>query len=376
MKLKRILKGILKWTSLTILLVLFAGIVLLFIAYWRSTNDCDRNAGAPTNPMKAIVYCDYGLPNLKLEDVEKPVPNDDQILVKVRAASVNPYDWHFIEGTPKIMRLMGVGLRKPKDTRVGVDFAGTVEAVGKNVAQFKPGDDVFGGRGGAFAEYVCRRAEGAVALKPAKVTFEQAASVNIAGITALQAIRDKGKVQPGQKVLINGASGGVGTFAVQIAKSFGADVTGVCSTRNVDMVRSLGADHVIDYTKEDFAKGEQRYDVILDNVPNHSLSECRRILNPNGKYVMIGGGGPNDNRWIGPFGRVIKTMILSPFVSQKMGMMMADANHNDLTVLGDLMQSGKVKPVIDRTYKLSEVPDAIRYLEEGHARGKVVITLK
>jgi NADPH:quinone reductase-like Zn-dependent oxidoreductase len=376
MKIKRILKRILKWTSLTILLVLFAGIVLLFIAYWRSTNDCDRNAGAPTNPMKAIVYCDYGLPNLKLEDVEKPVPNDDQILVKVRAASVNPYDWHFIEGTPKIMRLMGVGLRKPKDTRVGVDFAGTVEAVGKNVTQFKPGDDVFGGRGGAFAEYVCRRAEGAVALKPASITFEQAASVNIAGITALQAIRDKGKVQPGQKVLINGASGGVGTFAVQIAKSFGADVTGVCSTRNVDMVRSLGADHVIDYTKEDFAKGEQRYDVILDNVPNHSLSECRRILNPNGKYVMIGGGGPNDNRWIGPFGRVIKTMVLSPFVSQKMGMMMADANHNDLTVLGDLMQSGKVKPVIDRTYKLSEVPDAIRYLEEGHARGKVVITLE
>jgi NADPH:quinone reductase-like Zn-dependent oxidoreductase len=376
MKLKRILKRILKWTSLAILLVLFAGIVLLFIAYWRSTNDCDRNAGAPTNPMKAIVYCDYGLPNLKLEDVEKPVPNVDQILVKVRAASINPYDWHFIEGTPKIMRLMGVGLRKPKDTRVGVDFAGTVEAVGKNVTQFKPGDDVFGGRGGAFAEYVCRRAEGAVALKPPSITFEQAASVNIAGVTALQAIRDKGKVQPGQKVLINGASGGVGTFAVQIAKSFGADVTGVCSTRNVDMVRALGADHVIDYTKEDFAKGAERYDVILDNVPNHSLSECRHVLNPKGKYVMIGGGGPNDSRWIGPFGRVIKTMVLSPFVSQEMGMMMADANHKDLTVLADMMQSGKVKPVIDRTYKLSEVPAAIAYLEEGHARGKVVITLE
>src|SRR5467141_3736628 len=216
MKLKRILKRILKWTSLAILLVLFAGIVLLFIAYWRSTNDCDRNAGAPTNPMKAIVYCDYGLPNLKLEDVEKPVPNVDQILVKVRAASINPYDWHFIEGTPKIMRLMGVGLRKPKDIQLGVDFAGTVEAVGKNVTQFKPGDDVFGGREGAFAEYVCRRAVGAVALKPAGLTFEQAASVNIAGITALQALRDKGNVQAGQKVLINGASGGVGTFAVQI----------------------------------------------------------------------------------------------------------------------------------------------------------------
>src|SRR2546426_3438686 len=372
MKLKRILKSILKWSSLAILLALFVGIIALFVAYWRSTNDCGRNAAAPTNPMEAIVYCDYGLPNLKLEDVEKPVPSDDQILIKVRAASVNPYDWHFVEGTPKIMRMMGVGLRKPKDTRLGVDFAGTVETVGKNVTQFKPGDDVFGGKGGAFAEYVCRRAEGAVALKPANITFEQAASVNIAGITALQGLRDKGKVQPGQKVLINGASGGVGTFAVQIAKSFGADVTGVCSTRNVDLVRSLGADHVIDYTKENFAKSEQHYDVILDNVPNHSLSECRRILNPKGKYVLIGGGGPNEGRWIGPFSRVIKTLVLSPLVSQDMGMMMAELKKSDLTILGDMMQSGKVKPVIDRTYKLSELPSAIAYLAEGHARGKVV----
>src|SRR5207248_2922208 len=276
MKLKRILKRILKWTSVAILLALFVGIFALFIAYWRSTNDCGRTA-APKNTMKAIVYCDYGLANHKLEEVEKPVPNDDQIPVRVRAASVNPYDWHFIEGTPKIMRAMGVGLRKPKDTRLGVDFAGTVEAVGKNVTQFKPGDEVFGGRDGAFAEYVCPRADRAVTLKPANITFEQAASVNIAGITALQAVRDKGKVQPGQKVLINGASGGVGTFAVQIAKSFGTDVTGVCSRRNLEMVRSRGADHVIDYTKEDFAKGDQRYDVILDNVQNHSLSECRRI---------------------------------------------------------------------------------------------------
>jgi NADPH:quinone reductase-like Zn-dependent oxidoreductase len=375
MKIKRILKGILTWTSLAILLALFVGIIALFIAYWRSTNDCNHTA-APKNPMKAIVYCDYGLTNLKLENVEKPVPNDDQILVKVRAASVNPYDWHFIEGTPKIIRLMGVGLRKPKDTRVGVDFAGTVEAVGKNVTQFKPGDDVFGGKGGAFAEYVCRRAEGAVALKPANITFEQAASVNIAGITALQGLRDKGKVQPGQKVLINGASGGVGTFAVQIAKSYSAEVTGVCSTRNLDLVRSLGADHVIDYTKEDFAKSEQRYDVILDNVPNHSLSECRRILTPNGKYVMIGGGGPNEGRWIGPFGRVIHTLLLSPFISQQMGMMMADANHKDLTILADMMQAGTVKPVIDRTYPLSQIADAIRYLEQGHARGKVIISVE
>jgi NADPH:quinone reductase-like Zn-dependent oxidoreductase len=367
------IKRILKWT---VSLILLAALIWFQIAYWTSSNDYGRQTAAPKNPMKAIVYSDYGLKNLKLENIEKPTPNDDQILVKVHAASINPYDWHFIEGTPYIMRMMGVGLRKPKDIQLGVDFAGTVEAVGKNVTTFKPGDEVFGGRGGAFAEYVCRRAEGAVALKPASITFEQAASVNIAGITALQALRDKGQVQPGQKVLINGASGGVGTFAVQIAKSLGADVTGVCSTRNVDLVRSLGADHVVDYTKEDFAKGEQRYDVILDNVPNHSLSECRRILNPNGKYVMIGGGGPNDSRWVGPFGRVIHTLLLSPFISQKMGMMMADANQKDLAVLGDLMQSGKVKPVIDRTYKLSEVPAAIAYLEEGHARGKVVITVE
>src|SRR5947207_11880992 len=343
MKIKRILK----WTAAVVCLALFAW---FFISYCTSSNDCDRKTAAPNNPMKAIVYCDYGLPNLKLQEIEKPTPADDQLLVRVRAASVNPYGWHFVEGTPKIMRMMGVGLRKPKDTRLGVDFAGTVEAVGKSVTTFKPGDDVFGGKGGAFAEYVCRRAEGAVALKPANITFEQAASVNIAGITALQALRDKGNVQPRQKVLINGASGGVGTFAVQIAKSLGADVTGVCSTRNVDLVRSLGADRVIDYTKEDFTKGAERYDVILDNVPNHSLSECRRILNPNGKYVMIGGGGPNDNRWIGPFGRVINTMVLSPFVSQKMGMMMADPSQKDLAILGDLMQTGKVKPVIDRTY--------------------------
>src|SRR5947207_8276416 len=305
------MKRILKWTFGLIFLAL---VIWFEVAYWTSTNDCEHNTAAPANPVKAIVYCDYGLTNLKLQDVEKPVPNDDQLLVRVRAASVNPYDWHFIEGTPKIMRAMGVGLRKPKDTRLGVDFAGTVEAVGKNVTQFKPGDEVFGGRGGAFAEYVCPRASRAVALKPANLTFEQAASVNIAGITALQALRDKGKVQPGQKVLINGASGGVGTFAVQIAKSLDADVTGVCSTRNVDLVQSLGADHVIDYTKEDFAKGGQQYDVILDNVGTQPLVSFRRVLIPKGKYVMIGGGGPNDQGLIGPLFRPIQAMLLSPLV--------------------------------------------------------------
>src|SRR6476646_3829327 len=318
MKLKRILKGILKWISFAILLALFVGIIALFVAYWRSTNDCDQLTAAQGDKMKAIVYCDYGLANLKLADIAKPTPTDDQILVKVHAASINPLDWHFIEGTPKIMRAMGVGLRKPKDTRLGVDFAGTVETVGKNVTQFKAGDEVFGGRDGAFAEYVCPRADRAVTLKPANITFEQAASVNIAGITALQAVRDKGKVQPGQKVVINGASGGVGTFAVQIAKSFGAEVTGVCSTRNLDMVRSLGADRVIDYTKEDFAKGDQRYDVILDNVPNHSLSECRRVLKPNGIYVMIGGGGANEQGWVGSLGKALNAAVYSHFVKQKM----------------------------------------------------------
>ena len=375
MKIKRILKRILKWTSLAIVLALFVGIIALFVAYWRSSNDCNEMTAAQGDTMKAIVYCDYGLANLKLEEIAKPVPNDDQVLVKVRAASVNPYDWHFIEGTPYIMRSMGVGLRKPKDTRLGVDFAGTVEALGKNVTQFKPGDEVFGGRGGAFAEYVCVRGNRAVALKPANLTFEQAASVNIAGITALQAIRDKGKVQPGQKVLINGASGGVGTFAVQIAKSFGADVTGVCSTRNLDLVRSLGADHVVDYTKEDFTKGDERYDVILDNVGTQPLSGFRHALQPKGICVMIGGGGPNDGGLIGPMGRPIVALLMSPFISQKIGMMMAELNKEDLTILGDLMQSGKVKPVIDRTYPLSQIAEAMRYLEAGHARGKVIITV-
>jgi NADPH:quinone reductase-like Zn-dependent oxidoreductase len=369
------MRKILKWIVRVVFVLLILAFLFVFIAYWRSTNNCGHTA-APTNPMKAIVRCDYGLSNLKLEDIEKPVPDNDQILVKVHAVSVNPYDWHFIEGTPYVIRAMGIGLRKPKDIRLGVDFAGTVEAVGKNVTQFKPGDDVFGGRDGAFAQYVCRRAVGAVAPKPAGLTFEQAASINIAGITALQGVRDKGKVQPGQKVLINGASGGVGTFAVQIAKSFGADVTGVCSTRNVDLVESLGADHVIDYTKEDFTKGDQNYDVILDNVANHSLSECRRVLTPNGIYVMIGGGGANEQGFLGALGKALNAAVYSRFVKQKMGMMMAQPSTQDLALLAEMVQSGKLKTVIDRTYKsLSEVPDAIRYLEQGHARGKVVIAV-
>jgi NADPH:quinone reductase-like Zn-dependent oxidoreductase len=326
--------------------------------------------------MKAVVYTDYGPPDvLQIRDIKKPVPTDDQVLIKVHAAAVNPYDWHFIRGTPYVMRLMIGGLRKPTDPRVGVDYAGTIEAVGKNVTQFKPGDEVFGNRSGAFAEYVCARSDRAIALKPANLTFEQAAGVPVAALTALQGLRDAGKVQPGQKVLINGASGGVGTFAVQIAKTLGAEVTGVCSTRNVDLVRSLGADHVIDYTKEDLTKSGERYDVILDNVGTQPLSGFRRVLRPNGICVMIGGGGPNDGKWVGPMARPLKAKLMSPFISQKMSMMMARSNKDDLTILADLMQSGKVTPVIDRIYPLSEIREAVRYVETGRARGKVIITV-
>jgi NADPH:quinone reductase-like Zn-dependent oxidoreductase len=324
--------------------------------------------------MKAIVSRCYGSPDvLTLEEIAKPTAADNEVLVKVHAAAVNPLDWHYMRGTPYIVRLDS-GLGAPEDPRLGVDFAGTVEAVGRNVKRFRPGDDVFGGRDGAFAEYVNVRENRAVALKPANVTFEQAASVPVAALTALQALRDKGRIQPGQKVLINGASGGVGTFAVQIAKSFGADVTGVCSTRNVNMVRSIGADHVIDYTQEDFTKGGKRYDLVLDTVGNHSLLEYRHVLIPKGIFVIV--GGPNNGQWIGPMATPIKAMMLSPFVSQKFVPFLAELKKEDLAIMRDLMQTGKVTPVIDRRYSLSEVPAAIRYLEEGHARGKLVINLE
>ncbi|MBL0173320.1 MAG: NAD(P)-dependent alcohol dehydrogenase [Gemmatimonadaceae bacterium] len=326
--------------------------------------------------MKAWIYCDYGSPDvLKLESVEKPTPADSEVLIRVHAASVNPLDWHYMRGLPYIVRV-GAGLRRPQVIRLGVDFAGTVEAVGARVTQFKPGDEVFGGRTGAFAEFVTIRSDGSVALKPANMTFEQAAAVGIAGVTALQGLRDRGRVQPGQRVLINGASGGVGTFAVQIAKSFGAHVTGVNSTKNVELVRSLGADTVIDYTASDYTKGALRYDVILDNVGNRALSDNRRVLTPNGKYVLVGGGGPNDGQWIGPFINPIKAMVISRFVSQELGMFLADMNQRDLTVLRDLMLAGKVTPVIDKRYPFSDIPAAVRYQETGRSRGKVVITME
>jgi len=322
--------------------------------------------------MKAIVYHNYGSPDiLKCEEIEKPTAGDDEVLIKVRAASVNRLDWHFMRGAPYIVRIQA-GLRNPKDTRLGVDVAGQVEAVGRNVTQFKPGDEVFGACRGAFAEYACT-SESALVAKPNSVTFEQAASVPVAALTALQGLRDKGQIRPRQKVLINGAAGGVGTFAVQIAKSFGADVTGVCSTRNVDMVRSLGADRVIDYTQEDFTQSGQRYDLIFDSVGNRSLSACRRVMSPRGIYVVV--GGP-DGRWIGPLARSLKALLLSRFVSQNLVMFLASTNKEDLVVLKELIEAKKVTPVIDRCYTLSEVPEAIRYLEEGHARGKVVITFE
>jgi NADPH:quinone reductase-like Zn-dependent oxidoreductase len=323
--------------------------------------------------MKAAVYTRYGPPDVvQITDVEKPSPNDNEVLMKVRAASVNPYDWHFMRGTPYGVRIVA-GLAKPKVTKLGADVAGQVEAIGRNTMQFKPGDQVFGICKGAFAEYVCAP-ESALVMKPGNVTFEQAACVPIAGFTALQGLRNKGRVQPGQTVLVNGASGGVGTFAVQIAKSFGADVTGVCSARNVDMVRSIGADRVIDYTREDFTKSGQCYDVFFDCIGQHSLSVCRRVLNPRGIYV--GAGGPSDRWMIGPIARLIKSLAMSTFGSQRLSGVLAKANKEDLTILREFIQAGKVTPVIDRRYPLSEVPEAIRYLEEGHARGKVVITLE
>jgi NADPH:quinone reductase-like Zn-dependent oxidoreductase len=349
------------------------GIVSLAAAL-RYEAPCNAAAPPPANgtPMKAVVYRCYGTPDvLEVQQIERPTPADDEALVKVHAVSVNPFDWHYMTGTPYIMRLDG-GIGAPKVPRLGVDFAGTVEAVGRNVKRFKPGDAVFGARYGAFAEYV-DVSEKRIAAKPANITFEQAATVPIAALTALQGLRDKGHLEPGQKVLINGASGGVGTFAVQIAKALGAEVTGVCSTRNVELVRSLGADHVIDYRKQDFTRGDTRYDVIFDNVGNHPLLAYRRVMQPNGIYVMV--GGPKTNKWIGPLGNAARAVMLRPFVSQQYVVHLSNNDEKDMAFLVDLMQSGKVTPVIDRRYAFDEIQDAMRYLGAGHARAKVVVTL-
>jgi NADPH:quinone reductase-like Zn-dependent oxidoreductase len=323
--------------------------------------------------MKAIVYQKYGSPDvLQLEEVAKPTPKDDEVLVKVHAASVNAGDWHLLRGDPFLVRL-NLGLLKPKHQILGSDVAGRVEAVGRNVKQFQPGDEVFGdifeSGLGAFAEYVCAR-ENALVLKPANLSFEEVAAVPMAAITALQGLRDKGQIQQGQKVLINGASGGVGAFAVQIAKAFGADVTAVCSTKNVDMVRSLGADQVIDYTQEDFTKNGQRYDLILAANGYHPISAYKRALSPKGMYVMTGGS----------MAQLYQAMLLGPLISMtgsnKMGNLLSRPNQKDLVCMKELLEAGKVVPVIDRRYPLSETAEAIRYVEKGHARGKVVITME
>jgi len=322
--------------------------------------------------MKAIVHDTYGSPDvLKLRDVEKPAVGADTVLVRVHAAAVNPADWHFTTGLPYLIRTAS-GLGKPKIAIRGRDVAGTVEAVGENVKQLRPGDEVYGEvDGGSFAEYVCV-SEDMLDPKPDNLTFEQAATVPLAANTALQGLRDTGKVQAGQKVLINGASGGVGTFAVQIAASMGAEVTGVCSTRNVDMVRSIGADHVIDYTGQDFTRSGDHYDLIFDLVGNLPLPDCRRALTPDGMLILSAGQG---GRWFGPVGRIVKALALSAFVGQKLVPLAAKRSKERLAALTDLIEAGKVTPIIDRTYPLSEVPEAIRYVGEGHAQGKIVITV-
>jgi NADPH:quinone reductase-like Zn-dependent oxidoreductase len=321
--------------------------------------------------MKAIVCNTYG--DLQLQEIEKPDLNDDGVLVRVHASSVNPADRYATLGTPMIARPT-MGLLKPRSNRVGTDFAGTVEAVGKDVTEFRAGDEVFGGKTGAYAEYICVAQDRAVVSKPANVTFEQAGAVGVAGLTALQGLRDKGHVQPGQKILINGASGGVGTFAVQVAKALGAEVTAVCSTRNVDIVRSLGADDVIDYTQQDFTRSDRRYDLIFDVAGSKSWSECRRVLNPQATLVMV--GAPKGGRVLGPLGHLAGVRLAAAFRgSQKAVFFIAKFNKADMEALRELLETGRVTPVIDRRYELSETGDAFRYLGEGHAQGKIVIAV-
>jgi NADPH:quinone reductase-like Zn-dependent oxidoreductase len=323
--------------------------------------------------MQAIVQDTYGAASvLRAGEIDKPVIGDHEVLIRVRSAGVNPADWAIVSGLPYVARPI-YGLRKPKNIVRGTDVAGTVEAVGAGVTRFKPGDEVFGWSKGSYAEYAAA-AEGSLAIKPANLTFEQAATVPMAGLVALQAIRDHGRVQPGQKVLVNGASGGIGTFAVQIARALGADVTGVCSTRNVEMVRSIGADRVIDYTKEDFTQDGVQYDVILDNVSNHSLTALRRVLAPTGTLIPNGGGF--DNRWLASGGRIVRAAVLFRFGGQRLGNFLVSSNHEDLVVLAELIETGKVMPVLERTYPLSQTAQAIDHVGTGRARGKIAITVQ
>ena len=364
---KRILWGVLALLGLGIASLAFA------LSYDSPCGDADARPSGATL-MKAVVYRCYGSPDvLHVEAIAKPEITDNELLVRVHAASINPAEIHFMTGKPYIVRLL-TGIGAPEYTRLGNDFAGIVESVGQNVKRFKPGDQVFGGNRGALAEYVALSEDQALEMKPDNLSFEQAASIPIAGVTALQALRDHGRLEPGQKVLINGASGGVGTFAVQIAKAFGAEVTGVTSTRNVELVRSIGADHVIDYTKENFTSGTARYDLILDIVGNHPLSDARRALKPDGIIVMV--GGPKENRWIGPLSRNVDGIVLALFVEQEFVAFVSNVNRTDLSVIADLARAGKVTPVIDRRYRLIDAPAAMRYLETGRARGKVVLGIE
>lgn len=355
-------------------IVVLLGVTTTVLAVMMSHNAACESAPPPagTETMRAIVYRCYGPPDvIALEDIARPGPADDELLVRVRAAAVNPLDWHFLRGTPYFIRLF-TGMGKPDFPRLGVDFAGTVEAVGKDVTLFEPGDDVFGGAGGAFAEYVTIPESHAMAHKPASVSFEEAAAIPIAAETALQALRDKGGLQAGQTVLINGASGGVGTYAVQLARSFGAKVTGVCSTRNLELVRALGADRVIDYTVEDYTEGKDRYDLIVDMVGNHSLSDNRRVMTANGRLIMVGGQPGN---WFGGLMSMPVAAAYSKFVDQNFVSLLSDLKSDELALLADLMQKGEIRSVIDRRYALDDVAGAIRYSEQGHARGKIVIAI-
>lgn len=369
------LRHSLKWLGRAILFILILVFLLLFVAYWRSTNDCGRSILRGAERMKAIKYCEYGPPDvvLKLEEVEKPIPDDNQVLVRVRAVSLRFFDGGMLEGS--IPGRLMFGLRKPKNTCPGSDFSGTVEAIGRNVTEFKPGDEVFGVKSAALAQYICVREAGAVASKPRNVTFEQAASIPTA-LVALQGLRDTAHVTAGQKILINGASGGVGTFAVQIGKAFGAEVTGVCSTKNIELVRSLGADHVIDYTQEDYTTGDQRYDVIYDLINNRSFAERRRVLKPGGICVLagIGGSGVHEDTLSNMVG-LLTASLRSKFTKEKFVSFAVDINKQDLAVLRDLTESGKVKPALTKTYPFNETAAAYQYLETGHAQGKIAITI-
>jgi len=355
-----------------VLLVLGIATLMTVTAYDSPCPGLAPDAEGADTIRRVAQRC-YGIPQgARLERVAKPVPGDGQVLIKVHASSVNPVEWYGVSGQPYLTRLMG-GIGAPKDPHVGFDMAGTVEAVGPDVTRFKPGDEVFGGANGAYADYVVRPEKGGIALKPANLSFEEAAGIPIAAITALQGLRDNGHVKAGDKVLINGASGGVGTYAVQIAKALGAEVTGVCSTRNAAMVRSLGADHVIDYTQTDFTQGDTHYDVILDNVGNHSYFALADVTTPTGVIVTV--GGQKSNPWLGPIQRIVWRMVVAPFIDQELPFFIAKVNPEDLAVLAGWASEGKLRTVIDRRYPLEQTGAALEYLGLGHARGKVVITV-